>query len=200
MKQTGQMTSTLPEGIEKFVFFGALAFVGFALAFAVKDYAFTVKDVEGSLGGSRFKIEQDGHKFEYELGPMNVFSGVLTMTGAQRGISEGGAMLTLHYLSHADRDKFRRTYAGEQCPAPFFNGHARQRILIPASAQISKKLRAIDFDDYRNSTQWRDFSLRGQCVISAPVAEINGRKVGFPRNMFDNCLTMVVTGIEINNP
>ena len=159
-------------------------------------YTYSVKDVEGSFGGSRFKIEQDGHRFEYELGPVKVVTGVLAMTGAQRGIREGGAVLTLHYLSHSDRDDFRRSYGDGQCPAPFFNRHAKQRILIPANAQISKKLRMFDLDDYRDSNQWRDFSLRGQCVVSAPVAEINGRQVGFPRNMFDGCLTMVVTGIE----
>jgi hypothetical protein len=144
----------------------------------------------------------DGHfRFEYELDRVERrIEGVLTMSGEQLGVSEGGAVLTLHYLPNGALDSFKRTYgASSECPAPFFNRHAERRILIPATPAVERQLRRIDFPDYRRTADWRRFELRGFCIRSAPVVSRDGKPGRLPINMFDGCLTMVATGIAIGS-
>ena len=126
-------------------------------------------------------------------------SGALTMTGAQAGASEGGAVLTLHYLTDDAVAEFRSTQSPATCPAPFFNRYARQRILIPATPEVERQLRAIELPDFRQVASWRPFALRGYCVRSAPVIQKDGQPAAMPTNMFDNCLTMVATRLDVRN-
>jgi hypothetical protein len=151
------------------------------------------------LAPGTFKVSNERYKFEYKLDQAETeISGVLTMTGDQSGVSEGGATKTLHYLSKEDAADFRRTHGGGECPAPFFNAHAKQRILIPANKQVAAKISAVKFDDYRDSSKWKRFKVAGYCIRSAPVVELDGKAGAMPGNMFDNCLTVVANDISVS--
>lgn len=149
----------------------------------------------------RFTVSDSRYRFEYELDRHETsVDGILTMTGAQDGVSEGGAILTLHYLSSSAVETFKRTHANpDKCPAPFFNRHAERRILIPATPAIERQLRRIDFPNYQHTADWRRFTVRGHCIRSAPVVSRDGEPGRLPRNMFDACLTMVATAITIGS-
>lgn len=154
-----------------------------------------------ALGGATFTVSDQRHRFEYELEDgATTLDGVLAMTGAQRGVPEGGAVLTLHYLSDAAVTAFEETHGTTtKCPAPFFNRHARQRILVPATPEIERQLRRVSFADYQATERWRRFSVQGHCIRSAPVVMRDGKPGQLPRNMFSRCLTMVVTGFSVAN-
>ncbi len=151
------------------------------------------------IASGRFKISNDRYRFEYAVDPFETsFKGALTMTGDQAGISEGGATKTLHYLSTEKAADFKNTHPDGECPAPYFNDNAQQRILIPENDEVAKKTSRIDFSDYRDSTKWRPFSVSGYCIRNAPVVEKDGKPGALPSNMFDDCLTILVKNIEIS--
>ena len=147
-----------------------------------------------------FVVSNDRYRFEYWLDrEETTTSGVLTMTGAQAGVSEGGAAMTLHYLSEDSLADFRATQKGGTCYAPFFNQHAQHKILIPANPEIENKLRAVEFDDYSKVSMWRRFSVRGYCIQGAKAILLDGKPGQMATNMFDNCLTMVATGLDVGD-
>jgi hypothetical protein len=151
-----------------------------------------------TLAPGRFTVSNSRYHIEYELDrDETIVTGVLTMTGNQGGVREGGATKFIHYLSAESASDFKTNHGGGECPAPFFNEHAKQRILIPANTEIREKLSAIDFADYRDSPRWRPFSMSGYCIRRAPVVELDGKQASMPTNMFDNCLTMVVKEISV---
>jgi hypothetical protein len=146
-----------------------------------------------------FVVSDDRHTFVYDLDQRETETrGVLTMTGAQAGVREGGAVITLHYLSDDAAEHFRRNHGKGACPAPFFNRHAHQRILIPATPAVEAALRKVNFEDYRVSADWRGFSVRGRCVRGLNDGKRDGLAIQMPRNMFNDCMTMVATGIDID--
>jgi hypothetical protein len=150
------------------------------------------------LAPGTFKLSNDKYRLEYLLNSEQTnISGILTLTGDQSGIREGGATKTLHYLSSESASLFKSTHGEGECPAPFFNEHAKQKILIPANKEIADKISAVDFDNYRDSSNWRKFKVSGHCIRSAPVVEIDGKTAGLPSNMFDDCLTLVVKDMTV---
>jgi hypothetical protein len=151
------------------------------------------------FNSGRFKVADKKHHFEYELDSAETtYQGVLTMTSDQAGISEGGVVKTLHYLSDDDASNFKRVYGKGMCPAPFFNQHAKQRLLIPIDASVEENLSKIDFEDYRDSSKWRNFKMTGYCIQSAPLLEVDGKPVQPPSNMFDDCLSIVVKSFSVS--
>jgi hypothetical protein len=187
--------------------FAAIAFGVGTVAWAINGTAPAPAASASSAGGApghasgRFTVGDGRFRFDYELDRAETrIEGVLTMTGEQLGVSEGGAVLTLHYLSNGALDSFKRTYgASSKFPAPFFNRHAERRILIPATPAVERRLRRIDFPDYRSTADWRRFELRGFCIRSAPVVSLNGKPGRLPINMFDGCLTLVATGLTVGS-
>jgi hypothetical protein len=176
-----------------------------AVAAAVCTGAYFMKSAESAgmsseLSRETFKVSDKRHHFEYKLEQAETTTrGVLTMTGNQSGVSEGGAVKVLHYLTDKSVSEFKRTQHNGQCPAPFFNAHAKQRILIPATPAIENQLRQIDLPNYQKVATWRPFAASGYCIRSAPVIVKDGKEGRLPSNMFSNCLTMVVTRFELIN-
>jgi hypothetical protein len=171
-----------------------VAFLGTGLYYMLQE-----SESKTALAPGTFKLSNDKYRFEYVLaGEQSEFSGVLAMTGNQSGIREGGATMTMHYLSNESASLFKSTHGEGECPAPFFNKHAKQKILIPANKEIADKISAIDLDDYRQSSEWRKFKVSGHCIRSAPVVEMDGKAGALPSNMFDDCLTLVVKDMSIS--
>jgi hypothetical protein len=154
---------------------------------------------QSEFNSGTFKVVDKKYRFEYELDKSETtYQGVLTMTGDQAGISEGGVVKTLHYLSDDDASDFKRVYGKSMCPAPFFNQHAKQRLLIPIDSSIEEKLSQIDFEDYRDSSKWRNFKMTGYCIKSAPILEVDGQPVQLPSNMFDDCMSIVIKSFTVS--
>ncbi len=152
-----------------------------------------------AIAPGTFKIANDRYRFEYAIDQSEtVLTGALTMTGDQAGVSEGGATKTLHYLSNEDASDFKANHGAGECPAPYFNAHAKQRILIPANDDVAKQISRINFDDYRDSSKWRHFSIAGYCIRKAALVEKDGKPATMPTNMFDNCRTMVVKHMSVS--
>lgn len=153
-----------------------------------------------ALAPGRFVVSNDRYRFEYSLDAQETTTaGALTMTGAQAGVSEGGAALTLHYLASDTVSEYRRTQNPRTCSAPFFNRYAKQKILIPATPDIERQMRAVNIPNYQDVAGWRPFTVRGYCIHGAPVIQKDGEAAQMPGNMFDNCLTMVATRLEVGD-
>jgi hypothetical protein len=149
----------------------------------------------------KFTIKNDKYHVEYEIDESETtHQGVLTMTNDGKGISQGGIVKTLHYLTEDDASEFRSTHKTNVCPAPFFNEHAKLRLLIPKDAAVEKQLSDLHFEDYRDSTEWRKFSITGHCIQSVPVIKMEGKegRVKY-NNMFKDCMTMVVSDFTVSS-
>ena len=178
--------------------FASVAFLGVAGYVLFTD--FSGGEATSALAPGRFVVSNDRYRFEYSLEARETTtSGALTMTGAQAGVSEGGAALTLHYLTDDSVSDYRRNQNPRTCSAPFFNRYAKQKILIPASPAIERQLRAVEIPNYQDVASWRPFTLRGYCIRAAPVIQKDGQPAQMPGNMFDNCLTMVATRLEVGD-
>jgi len=177
---------------------GGAALVGVA---ATQDNPFAQSSPEvASIDGAKrnFTVSDNKHYFQYELSSQReVLRGIVTMTDKQRGISEGGALVTLHYFDDKAAKKFTEKYAGtKQCPAPFFNRNAKHKILMASDPQVAAKLKAWKNRAYKDVSGWQDFKIIGQCLTKTVKAEINGETVYPPSNFYDNCLTFHVDSVE----
>jgi len=163
-------------------------------------YAFTKVGpgpVTGHFGGSGFIVENEKYKFDYAVNGASSFGGVLIGTGRQQGMSQGGVVAAVHYLDESSAAEFVRTQKPGRCTADFFNAHAQLKLLIPATPEVQKQLTALRFDDHSDTSSWRRFTLKGYCVSRANSMTIDGKPAVAPVNMFDNCTTVVTTGVEI---
>lgn len=174
---------------------GAVAVVGF-MAFGPE---MSSAPVQGSFSGAKYVLEDGRRRFEYALDGATALGGVLIATGKQRGMAEGGAVASIHFFDNSGAAEFTRTQPLDHCSAAFFNAHARHRLLIPASAEVEERLRSLDFDDHENTASWRRFSLGGYCIRRADKIVIDGQPAQAPSNMFDNCMTMVVTSFSVQS-
>ena len=145
-----------------------------------------------------FIVSDNKHYFEYELASeRKVLRGIATITQKQRGIKEGGALITLHYFDDKAAQKFTAKHAGtKQCPAPFFNRHAQQKILLASDPKIAAQLTSWKNGAYKNVAGWQDFKLIGRCLTQTVKAEVKGKPVALPRNFHSNCLTFHVDTVE----
>ena len=145
-----------------------------------------------------FTVSDAKHHFEYQLSAeRKVLRGIATMTQSQRGVKDGGALITLHYFNDKSAAKFTQKYAGTgQCPAPFFNRHAKQKLLMASNPDIAAKLKGWKNGAYKDVSGWQDFKLTGRCLTKTIKAEIKGKPVLLPRNFHSKCLTFHVEAIE----
>ncbi|MDB2437443.1 hypothetical protein N9W89_01890 [Hellea sp.] len=145
-----------------------------------------------------FTVSDNKRYFEYQLSAeKSVIHGIATMTQSQRGIKDAGALITLHYFDEKSAKKFSQKYAGSgQCPAPFFNRHAKQKLLMASNPEIAEKLRAWKNGAYKDVSGWQDFKLTGRCLTKTIKAEVKGKPVRLPRNFYSRCLTFHVEAIE----
>lgn len=148
-----------------------------------------------------FTVSDAKHYFEYQLSAeRKVLRGIATMTGSQRGVKDGGAIITLHYFDDKSAAKFTQKYAGtRQCPAPFFNRHAKQKLLMASNPDIAAELKAWKNGAYKDVSGWQDFKLTGRCLTKTIKAEIKGKPVLLPRNFHSKCLTFHVEAIEYSD-
>jgi hypothetical protein len=147
---------------------------------------------------TKFIVGDNEQEYTYTLNAYSTsFSGTATMTGFQKGLSEGGALLTLHYLSNNDVEKFYNMFANaKQCPARFFNQHAQQKVLLAASDHVAQVLKNWDITDYRNTDNWEEFTIVGRCVEKLNNAQRYGKTVMMPDGYFANCRFIVVEDVQ----
>lgn len=145
-----------------------------------------------------FTVSDAKHHFEYQLSPeRKVLRGIAVMTQSQRGVKDGGALITLHYFDDKSADKFSQKYAGTgHCPAPFFNRHAKQKLLMASSPNVAAQLKTWKNGAYKDVSGWQDFKLTGRCLTKTLKAEVKGKPVLLPRNFHSKCLTFHVDAIE----
>jgi hypothetical protein len=153
--------------------------------------------VASRFGGSSFIVENKRYKFDYAIGGSSSFGGVLIAKGRQQGVSQGGATASIHYFDEAGAAAFVRTQKPGQCSAAFYNEYARHKLLIPATPAVETQLAALTFDDHDDTSSWRRFNLQGYCISRANSITIDGKPAAGPSNMFDNCMTMVATAIDV---
>ena len=153
---------------------------------------------DGMVGVNVFEVSEADNHFQYELEEdFLTLDAVAAMTGKNSGIREGGALLTVHLLSHQAADKFAETYGQSgHCPAPFFNQHADQKILIAASPAVEAKIRAWDLPDYQLSSTWENFTVRGQCIKRLKQGKLDGEEVQIHESFFSNCRFILVNELE----
>lgn len=145
-----------------------------------------------------FIVSDAKHHFEYQLSSeRKILRGIATMTQSQRGIKDAGAIITLHYFDDKAANRFSQKYAEtRQCPAPFFNRHAQQKMLMASNPETTAKLKAWKNGAYKDVSGWQDFKLTGRCLTKTLKAEIKGEPVLLPRNFHSKCLTFHVEAIE----
>lgn len=145
-----------------------------------------------------FIVSDAKHHFEYQLSSeRKVLRGVATITQSQRGVKNAGALKTLHYFNDKSALKFTQKYAGtKQCPAPFFNRHAQQKILMASDPSVAAKIKAWENRAYKDVSGWEDFKLTGRCLTKTLKAEVKGKPVLLPSNLHRKCLTFHVEAIE----
>jgi hypothetical protein len=158
--------------------------------------------VISEMSSNTFKISDNQYKYEYQLDKSEIIlSGTLVGASASPGIRAAGVDAVLHYLDGESLSTFKRTQNPRICTAPFFNSHAKHKQLIPANTLFTEKLAAglaaMTSINYTQTATWRPFNLRGYCIKSASVIEIYGKKASLPHNMFDNCMTMIVTDFKL---
>lgn len=150
----------------------------------------TVFEVKGSDYEDHFRYELDSNPITLD--------GVAAMTGRGKGIKEGGALLTLHMLSHPSAELFDRTYGrSKNCPAPFFNKHANQKILFAANNIIEEQIINWNLRDYRESDRWEDFSIKGHCIKGLKEAKLDGETVFLNPSFFNNCRFVLVNELSM---
>lgn len=145
-----------------------------------------------------FTVSDAKRHFEYQLSSeRKVLRGIATMTQSQRGVKDAGALITLHYFDDKAAQKFTQKYAGtQQCPAPFFNRHAKQKLLMASDPNIAAEIKAWKNGAYKDVAGWEDFKLTGRCLTKTLKAEVKGKPVLLPRNFHSKCLTFHVDAIE----
>lgn len=153
--------------------------------------------VTGHFGGSGYIVENKKYRYDYAVSGGSSFGGVLIATGRQQGMSQGGVTAAVHYFDESSASEFVRTQKPGHCSAEFFNAHAQFKLLIPATLEVQKQLAALRFDDHDDTSSWRRFTLKGYCVSRANSVTIDGKPAVAPFNMFDNCMTMVATGVAV---
>lgn len=153
--------------------------------------------VTGHFGGSGYVVENNKYKYDYVVSGASSVGGVLIATGRQWGMSQGGVTAALHYFDEASAAEFVRTQKPGHCSADFFNAHARMKLLIPASPEVQKQLAGLRFDDHNETSSWRRFTVKGYCISRANSITIDGAPAAAPSNMFDDCMTMIATGVEV---
>jgi hypothetical protein len=149
-----------------------------------------------------FKISDKHNKFEYQLERNEInINGTLAEISSSQGIRSGGVDVALHYLNNESLAAFKRTKNTRTCNAPFFNEHAKHKLLIPENdvfaAKLTSSLSPMKSASYTQTSTWRPFNLKGYCIKSAPIVEINGKQASLAGNMFDNCMTMIVTDFKL---
>lgn len=154
------------------------------------------------LTSSSFKISNQRYKYEYELEKNEIsINGILTEISPSQGIKSAGVETVLHYLTSESLTTFKRTQDTRTCNAPFFNAHAKHKQLIPENAmfatELATSLASFKSANYTQTATWRPFNLKGYCIKKASLVEVDGKNASLPRNMFDNCLTMVVTQLNL---
>ncbi|GLI91446.1 hypothetical protein [Methylocystis echinoides] len=152
-----------------------------------------------SLSGSALVVENQRYKFDYALAGPSSLGGVLIATGRQRGVSQGGVEMALHYFDESSAAEFVRTQQPGHCSAEFYNEHALHKLLIPATPAVREMLADLDFSDHEDTASWRRFTLNGRCVNYAKSITIDDHPAAGPSNLFDNCTTMVVTDISVQD-
>ncbi len=158
--------------------------------------------VISQMTSNTFKISDKQYRYEYQLDNAEIsLNGILTQTSSSEGIRSGGVDVVLHYLTDESLVKFKTTQNTKICNAPFFNAHAKHKQLIPANSavgtELAQNLEPMKASNYTQTTTWRPFNLRGYCIKTAPIVEIDGKKGLLPHNMFDRCLTMVITQFKL---
>lgn len=177
---------------------GGAVLLGFA---ATQDNPFA-KDSTGTAvvdaATQSFTVSDAKHHFEYQLSSeRKILRGIATMTQSQRGVKDAGAIITLHYFDDKSANKFSQKYAGtRQCPAPFFNRHAKQKMLMASNPVVAAELKAWKNGAFKDVSGWQDFKLTGRCLTKTLKAEIKGKPVLLPRNFHSKCLTFHVEAIE----
>ncbi len=178
--------------------FIVMVLVTVAVVFFYKDDPPELMTYDGMVDVNVFEVSQAGSRFRYELEEeFLTLDAVAAMTGKNSGIREGGAVLTVHLLSHQAADKFAETYGRSgHCPAPFFNQHADPKILIPASPAVEANIAAWDLPDYRISSTWENFTIRGQCIKRLKQGRLEGEDVQIHESFFNNCRFILVNELE----
>ena len=178
--------------------FIVMVLVTVAIVFFYKNDQSEVITYDGMVGVNVFEVSEADSRFQYELEEeLLTLDAVAAMTGKNGGIKEGGALLTVHLLSHQAADKFAQTYGRSgHCPAPFFNQHADQKILVAASPAIEDKIVSWDLPDYRISSTWENFTIRGQCIKRLKRGKLDGEEVQIHESFFSNCRFILVNELE----
>jgi hypothetical protein len=152
-----------------------------------------------SLSGSALVVENQRYKFDYALAGPSSLGGVLIATGRQRGVSQGGVEMALHYFDESSAAEFVRTQPPGRCSAEFYNAHALHKLLIPATPAAKESLAKLSFSDHADTSSWRRFTLNGRCISHANSMTIEGEPVTASTNIFENCTTIAVTGIDVQD-
>lgn len=155
-------------------------------------------DVEVDYNAGRFVVSDEEHRFEYALGRRESLTVTMSMSGAQRGIKEGGALRTVHFFDDAATRKYKSQHGpGSKCPAPFFRRYAHQKILFAKDARVMEQVMSLPEGSYTDSSAWHRVTLHGRCLKSLEHGERRGREVRLPRNFFDNCLSFMVERVSV---
>lgn len=146
--------------------------------------------------GRHLVVVGGNERSTYDLEPL----GTMTVVGAAAGRPwigrTQGYTSVVHSLTPSDAEKFYKTHAGtSQCPAPFFNDHARQTYLIPRDEAIARKIAEIGFaKEYGDTRGWKTLDFKGQCARR--VTRLQSGEGGTGRTYdIGGCSTFVVDDV-----
>ncbi|MEO1142507.1 MAG: hypothetical protein AAFW66_09210 [Pseudomonadota bacterium] len=143
---------------------------------------------------NKYSISGKDYEFVFAVDKKpRVFKGVAVMTGFNRGIKEGGFLLTLHSISNKSSRKFQKKYGkSNRCPAPFFNRHAHQKLLLAANANVERDLLSWSVPDYRKSEFWQNYKIKGRCARKLLSGKNSDVRLNMHRAYFKRCRIVVV--------
>lgn len=144
-------------------------------------------------------VEDERYRFVHRVSPRRQTLRVTAAATQQhRGTPEAGVQLTLHYLDRKGTAAFLKKHAGsDRCPAPFFNRHAQQKMLLTENKAIQTQLKKWRQREYANVRHWRTAEITGRCLTENVEAKRDGEDVLLPRNFYDDCLSFLVEEFSI---
>lgn len=115
-----------------------------------------------------------------------------------------GIFKEIAFFNQNDILEFQKNFSNaSECPADFFNGHSKRMFLATVDGKLKNEIENINWDLWKQTKGWRNFTISGSCVNKIVVTE-NGKSFDFSSpEFFSDCRMVLVDGFEatpyINN-
>ena len=181
-------------GMDKFVLIGAAGLIGYGII-SLDQVNRTKMSYHDPATGT-YSVSNGQYDLSYRHGAERTLAVTVSMTSDMR--LPASRATTVHYFDDSAKQKFVRRYGkGASCPASFYNRYARHHILIGATDEIATQLSDLPKGSMRESRRWYRLGLRGHCLIDMEGTR-NGETVLAPSNLFDDCMTFLVTDVSVS--